>query len=57
MKSSKDPIPTTGASEPEGAETPVGLPGLHSWKAVYVFVFVCFVVSVGLLVALTVLYR
>jgi len=39
-----------------GAEEPTGLPWLRSWKAVYWFVFGCFVVCVVLLTALTVLY-
>jgi hypothetical protein len=43
---------------PAGApvEEPTGLPGLHTWKAVYWFVFGCFVLCVALLAALTVIY-
>ena len=37
-------------------EEPTGLPWLSTWKAVYWFVFGCFVVCVVLLTALTVLY-
>ena len=33
-----------------------GLPGFNSWRAVYIFVLVSFVVWVGLLVALTVTF-
>ena len=44
-------------SEPEGSQAPTGLPGLHTWKAVYLFVLACFVISVALLVALTMAYR
>jgi hypothetical protein len=42
--------------EPEGSEAPTGLPGLHTWKAVYFFVLACFAASVGLLVILTRIY-
>jgi hypothetical protein len=33
-----------------------GLPGLRTWRAVYLFAFGCFVLWVVLLLALTVLY-
>jgi hypothetical protein len=33
-----------------------GLPGFKSWRGVYIFVLVSFVVWVGLLVALTVTF-
>ena len=33
-----------------------GLPGLRTWRSVYFFVFGCFVLSVLLLLALTVIY-
>jgi len=42
---------------PEGNDAAgTGLPGLHTWKAVYLFVLACFALSVGLLVALTLIY-
>jgi hypothetical protein len=39
-------------SPPDDEET-TGLPGLRTWRRVYVFVIVVFVVWVGLLTALT----
>ena len=33
-----------------------GLPGFKSWRGVYTFVFVSFIIWVGLLVALTVTF-
>jgi hypothetical protein len=33
-----------------------GLPGLRTWRGVYLFVFGCFVLSVLLLLALTMIY-
>jgi hypothetical protein len=45
------PLTTTAS----GDET-TGLPWLGTWRDVYVFVFVSFVIWVGLLVALTVTF-
>jgi len=39
-----------------GNEELTGLPGLRTWRGVFLFVFGCFVLWVGLLLALTVLY-
>jgi hypothetical protein len=47
----KSPAPVKPAPEIE-TETP-GLPLFRSWRAVYVFVLACFVLWVGLLIALT----
>ena len=41
---------------PDGNDELTGLPGLRTWRGVYLFVFGCFVLSVVLLVALTVIY-
>jgi hypothetical protein len=40
----------------ESVEESTGLPWLPTWTAVYWFVFGCFVVFVGLLAALTVVF-
>lgn len=39
-----------------GKDELTGLPGLRTWRGVYLFVFGCFVLSVVLLIALTVIY-
>ena len=39
---------------PDGKDELTGLPGLRTWRGVYVFVFGCFVLWVALLLALTV---
>jgi hypothetical protein len=39
-----------------GVDEPTGLPWLRTWKAVYWFVFGCFVLCVALLAALTMIY-
>lgn len=46
----------TSAPEPlsDDREDPPGLPGLHSWPAVYVFVFGAFI---ALVIALTIFSR
>jgi hypothetical protein len=67
MNSSEDnpaPIEPPGrgrlvpAAEPpaDNQDELTGLPGLRSWRHVYLFVFACFVLWVLLLLALTVLY-
>jgi hypothetical protein len=33
-----------------------GFPGLRTWRSVYLFVFGCFILSVVLLIALSVIY-
>jgi hypothetical protein len=45
-------------TEPMGASSDLatGLPWLNTWRKVYVFVLGCFVIWVGLLVALTVIF-
>jgi hypothetical protein len=43
---------TTGANDSETT----GLPWLDTWRGVYVFVLGCFIVWVGLFVALTVIF-
>jgi hypothetical protein len=49
-KTPTDPSPVSG--EPvDDAKT--GLPGLRTWRAVYLFVLGCFIVWVGLLTLLT----
>lgn len=40
----------------EMPEESTGLPGLRTWRSVYLLVFGCFVLSVLLLLALTVVY-
>ncbi len=48
---------TESVESPSGDnEESTGLPGLRSWRGVYVFVFGCFVLWVVLLLALAVLY-
>jgi hypothetical protein len=39
---------------PDGKDELTGLPGLRTWRGVYVFVFGCFALWVALLLALTV---
>jgi hypothetical protein len=39
---------------PESEDT--GLPGIRTWRGLYIFVFGCFVLWVGLLFALTVIF-
>jgi len=39
---------------PDGEDELTGLPGLGTWRGVYIFVFGCFVLWVVLLLALTV---
>jgi hypothetical protein len=42
--------------EPKPNDDETGLPGLRTWRAVYVFVLGVFIVWVGLLLALTRLF-
>ncbi len=46
----------TVAAPSAGADEVTGLPGLPTWCGVYLFVLGCFVLSVGLLIALSVIY-
>lgn len=39
-----------------GGDETTGLPGLRTWRDVYLFVFACFVLSVLLLLVLTMSY-
>lgn len=41
---------------PDDQDELTGLPGLRTWRSVYFFVFGCFILSVLLLLALTVIY-
>jgi len=43
-------------SPPNNKDEMTGLPILHTWRSVYLFVFGCFVLSVLVLLALTVIY-
>jgi hypothetical protein len=45
-----DPSPAVGKMTDDAA---TGLPGLRTWRAVYLFVLGCFIVWVGLLALLT----
>jgi hypothetical protein len=54
MKSPEANIPS--AAPPDSKDELTGLPGLRTWRSVYFFVFGCFVLSVLLLLALTVIY-
>jgi hypothetical protein len=59
MKSLDDPTRAAHASpDPAGARESelTGLPWFHTWNGVYLFVIGCFILSVGLLVALTVAF-
>ncbi len=55
MKSPEANIPPADAPREDKYEL-TGLPGLHTWRSVYLFVFGCFALSVLLLLALTVIY-
>jgi hypothetical protein len=55
MKSSEGSITPTEAP-PDGKDEATGLPWLRTWRGVYLFIFGCFVLSVVLLIALTVIY-
>jgi hypothetical protein len=52
MKSSEDNAGSV-ESPPDVQEELTALPGLRTWRAVYLFVLGCFVLSVLLLLALT----
>jgi hypothetical protein len=54
MKAQEANIPP--AAPPDSDNELTGLPALRTWRSVYIFVFVCFVLSVLLLLALTVIY-
>ncbi len=51
----KPPEANIPPAEPPDDEL-TGLPRLRTWRSVYIFVFGCFVLSVLLLLALTVIY-
>jgi hypothetical protein len=53
MKSSEGNI-TPAEMPPDGKDELTGLPGLRTWRGVYVFVFGCFILWVALLLALMV---
>ena len=53
MKSPEDKIASTETSA-NGKDDLTGLPGLRTWRGVYIFVFGCFILWVALLLALTV---
>ena len=55
MKSPEDSI-TAAETPPDGKDEATGLPGLRTWRGVYLFVFGCFVAWVVLLIVLTVIY-
>jgi hypothetical protein len=55
MKSPEGNI-TPAEVPPDGQDELTGLPGLRTWRGVYLFVFGCFVLWVVLLIALTVIY-
>jgi hypothetical protein len=55
MKSPEANIPPVEVP-PHDQEQLTGLPGLRTWRSVYLFVFGCFVLSVLLLLVLTVIY-
>jgi hypothetical protein len=55
MKTPEVDIPPVAAPQDSGDEL-TGLPCLRTWRSVYFFVFGCFVLSVLLLLALTVIY-
>jgi hypothetical protein len=55
MKTPEADMPPVKTPLDDEAEL-TGLPGLRTWRSVYFFVFGCFVLSVLLLLALTVLY-
>jgi hypothetical protein len=60
MESPERTKPTEGpASAPErsSADEATGLPGLKTWRAVYILVLASFVLWVGLLVALGMIFR
>jgi hypothetical protein len=44
---------TDNQAPPAGKEEPTGLPGLRTWRGVYLLVFGCFVLWVLLLLVLT----
>lgn len=47
---------SSAEASPNDRDELTGLPMLHTWRSVYLFVFGCFVLSVLLLLALTVIY-
>jgi len=55
MKPAED-NPTSVETPADGKDEVTGLPGLRTWRGVYIFVFGCFILWVALLLALTVGY-
>jgi len=53
MKPSEGNI-AAAETPPDGKDELTGLPGLRTWRGVYIFVFGCFILWVALLLALTV---
>jgi hypothetical protein len=53
MKPLKDNI-APAKTPPDGKDELTGLPGLCTWRGVYIFVFGCFILWVAMLLALTV---
>jgi hypothetical protein len=53
MKPAED-NPTSVETPADGKDEVTGLPGLRTWRGVYIFVFGCFILWVALLLALTV---
>jgi hypothetical protein len=47
---------TNSKAPPDDRDEATGLPGLRTWRGVYLFVFGCFILWVLLLLALTVSY-
>jgi hypothetical protein len=48
--------PASAAEPPVPEPEDTGFPGVHTWRGVYVLVFICFVLWVALLFALTVIF-
>jgi len=55
MKPSESNPPTVEA-RPAGEEAMTGLPGFRTWRSLYIFVLVTFILWVVLLLALTLSY-
>jgi hypothetical protein len=51
--SAQEPADPSPASREPVDDARTGLPGLRTWRAVYLFVLGCFIVWVGLLALLT----
>jgi hypothetical protein len=50
------PPPATGEKPIADDDAHTGLPLLHTWRRVYLFVFGCFLLTLGFLIALTLLF-